>query len=50
MKASEEPKTEEQKQADELMRRVLRRQKDAEPQREAVRQALKRREKSGKDW
>ena len=50
MKASEEPKTEEQKQADELMRQVLRRQKDAEPQREAVRQALKRREKSGKDW
>ena len=32
------------------MRRVFRRQKDAEPQREAVRQALKKREKSGKDW
>ena len=46
----EKKKTEEQKQADELMRRVFRRQKDAEPQREAVRQALKKREKSGKDW
>ena len=49
-KAGEEKKTEEQKQADELMKRVFRRQKDAEPQREAVRQALKKREKSGKDW
>ena len=43
-------KTEEQKDADAIMRRVFRRQKDAEPQREAVRQALKKKEKSGKDW
>ena len=48
--ASKQEKTEEQKEAEELTRRVMRRQKDAEPQRNAVRQALKKREKSGKDW
>ena len=46
----QEEKTELQKEADALMKIVERRQKDAEPQRRAVRQALKKKEKSGKDW
>lgn len=49
-KAQGPEKTEEQKKAEELARRVARRQKDAEPQRNAVKQALKKREKAGKDW
>ncbi|MDO5308536.1 MAG: VWA domain-containing protein [Planctomycetia bacterium] len=45
-----EDKTDAQREADALVRQVQRRQKDAEPTRRSVRQALKKREKSGKDW
>ncbi|MBR4832948.1 MAG: VWA domain-containing protein [Thermoguttaceae bacterium] len=42
--------TEAQKKADELTRRVRRRQQAAEAERRAVRNALRRRDSSGKDW
>ena len=40
----------EEKEAESLIRQMERRQKDAEEQRHLVREALKKREKSGKDW
>lgn len=43
-------KTEGQTEADSLIKLVERRQKDAEQERRAIQQALKRKDKSGKDW
>ena len=42
--------TPEEKEAEALMRQVERRQKDAAEMRAFIRNALKKREKSGKDW
>ncbi len=42
--------TPEQKEAKALIRQVERRQKDAEEQRHFIQQALRKREKTGKDW
>ncbi|MBP5622354.1 MAG: VWA domain-containing protein [Thermoguttaceae bacterium] len=46
---TEEP-TQEQKEAEALIRQVERRQKDAEEQRKFIQQALRKREKTRKDW
>lgn len=42
--------TQEQKEAEALIRQVERRQKDAEEQRKLIQQALRKREKTRKDW
>lgn len=46
----QEQLTPEEKEAESLMRQVERRQKDAEEQRRLIQQALRKREKTGKDW